>query len=59
MIGRGPEVVVQPGPSGLRFLLVSGLPSQAPVAGRGPIVKNTTEQLQQAYAEPRNGTFIK
>jgi redox-sensitive bicupin YhaK (pirin superfamily) len=44
---------------GIRFLLVSGLPIQEPVAWRGPIVMNTTEQLQQAYAELRNGTFIK
>ena len=56
---RGDEVVVQAGPSGIRFLLVSGLPIQEPVAWRGPIVMNTTEQLQQAYAELRNGTFIK
>jgi redox-sensitive bicupin YhaK (pirin superfamily) len=50
---------VQAGPSGIRFLLVSGLPIQEPVAWRGPIVMNTTEQLQQAYTELRNGTFIK
>jgi redox-sensitive bicupin YhaK (pirin superfamily) len=56
---RGDEVVVQAGPSGIRFLLVSGLPIQEPVAWRGPIVMNTTEQLQQAYTELRNGTFIK
>jgi redox-sensitive bicupin YhaK (pirin superfamily) len=55
----GDEVVVQAGPMGIRFLLVSGLPIQEPVAWRGPIVMNTTEQLQQAYAELRNGTFIK
>ena len=56
---RGDEVVVQAGPEGIRFLLVSGQPIQEPVAWRGPIVMNTTEQLQQAYAELRNGTFIK
>ncbi|NOT24875.1 MAG: pirin family protein [Acidobacteria bacterium] len=55
----GDEVVVQAGPTGIRFLLVSGLPIQEPVAWRGPIVMNTTEQLQQAYAELRSGTFIK
>ena len=55
----GDEIVVQAGPTGIRFLLVSGLPIQEPVAWRGPIVMNTTEQLQQAYAELRNGTFIK
>jgi redox-sensitive bicupin YhaK (pirin superfamily) len=56
---RGDEVVVQAGPMGIRFLLVSGQPIQEPVAWRGPIVMNTTQELQQAYAELRNGTFIK
>jgi hypothetical protein len=56
---RGDEVVVQAGPAGFRFLLVSGQPIEEPVAWRGPIVMNTTEQLQHAYAELRNGTFIK
>jgi redox-sensitive bicupin YhaK (pirin superfamily) len=56
---RGDEIVVQAGPTGLRFLLVSGQPIQAPVAWRGPIVMNTTEHLQQAYSELRSGTFIK
>jgi hypothetical protein len=30
-----------------------------PVAWRGPLVMNTREELQQAYAELRDGTFIK
>ena len=53
------EVVVQAGEEGVRFLLVSGQPIEEPVAWRGPIVMNTTEQLQQAYSELRAGTFIK
>jgi redox-sensitive bicupin YhaK (pirin superfamily) len=56
---RGDEVVVQAGEKGIRFLLVSGQPIEEPVAWRGPIVMNTTEQLHQAYAELRTGTFIK
>ena len=56
---RGDEVVVQAGGNGIRFLLVSGQPIEEPVAWRGPIVMNTKEQLQQAYAELRDGTFIK
>jgi redox-sensitive bicupin YhaK (pirin superfamily) len=56
---RGDEVVVQAGEQGVRFLLVSGQPIEEPVAWRGPIVMNTTEQLQQAYTELRAGTFIK
>ena len=59
LFDRGDEVVVQAGDEGMRFLLVSGKPLEEPVAWRGPIVMNTKEELQQAYAELREGTFIK
>jgi redox-sensitive bicupin YhaK (pirin superfamily) len=58
LFDSGDEVVVQAGDEGIRFLLVSGKPIEEPVAWYGPIVMNTEEQLQQAYAELRNGTFI-
>jgi redox-sensitive bicupin YhaK (pirin superfamily) len=51
--------VVQAGDQGVRFLLVSGKPLEEPVAWQGPIVMNTPEELRQAYAELRNGTFIR
>jgi redox-sensitive bicupin YhaK (pirin superfamily) len=56
---RGDEIVVRAGPQGIRFLLVSGQPIEEPVAWYGPIVMNTNEELQRAYAELRDGTFIK
>ena len=59
LFDRGDEVVVQAGPDGVRFLLVSGEPIQEPVAWHGPIVMNTQDELRQAYAELRAGTFIK
>ena len=59
LFDRGDEVVVQAGETGVRFLLVSGEPLKEPVAWRGPIVMNTNEQLHQAYAELRDGSFIK
>jgi redox-sensitive bicupin YhaK (pirin superfamily) len=55
---RGDEVTVEAGETGIRFLLVSGKPIEEPVAWYGPIVMNTQEELRQAYAELRNGTFI-
>jgi quercetin 2,3-dioxygenase len=55
----GDEVTVQAGEEGIRFLLVSGKPLQEPVAWMGPIVMNTQEELQRAYAELRAGTFIR
>jgi len=59
LFDSGDEVVVQAGDEGIRFLLVSGKPIDEPVAWYGPIVMNTQDQLQQAYDELRNGTFIK
>ena len=59
LFDSGDEVTVQAGEQGLRFLLVSGTPLEEPVAWYGPIVMNTEQQLRQAYAELREGTFIK
>ena len=59
LFGGGDEVTVQAGEEGIRFLLVSGQPIEEPVAWYGPIVMNTPEQLEQAYAELHDGTFIK
>jgi quercetin 2,3-dioxygenase len=59
LFDRGDEIVVEAGPEGIRFLLVSGKPIEEPVAWYGPIVMNTEEQLRQAWQELENGTFIK
>ncbi|WP_370401089.1 pirin family protein [Sulfitobacter sp. JB4-11] len=57
--GTGDEVTVQAGPDGVRFLLISGAPIEEPVAWHGPIVMNTQAELQQAFADLRNGQFIR
>ncbi|MFT7595613.1 MAG: redox-sensitive bicupin YhaK (pirin superfamily) [Paracoccaceae bacterium] len=57
--GTGDSISVQAGPDGLRFLLISGAPIEEPVAWHGPIVMNTRAELQQAFAELRNDTFIR
>jgi len=54
----GDEVVVQAGPRGMRFLLVSGRPIREPVAWHGPIVMNTQTEIRQAMRDLRDGTFI-
>ena len=59
LFDRGDEVSVQAGEKGIRFLLVSGKPIEEPVAWYGPIVMNTQEQLRQAFAEYKAGTFLK
>jgi redox-sensitive bicupin YhaK (pirin superfamily) len=55
----GEQVVVTTEKEPVRFLLISGKPIGEPVAWRGPIVMNTQEELQVAFEEYRNGTFIK
>jgi redox-sensitive bicupin YhaK (pirin superfamily) len=59
LFDQGDEVMVQAGDEGVRFLLVSGKPIEEPVAWYGPIVMNTQEQLQKAYLELEQGTFLK
>ena len=44
---------------GARFLFVSGEPLKEPVAWRGPIVMNTEEELDKAFEELDEGTFVK
>jgi redox-sensitive bicupin YhaK (pirin superfamily) len=57
--GTGDEVTVQAGEDGVRFLLISGAPIEEPVAWHGPIVMNTKAELQTAFRDLQNGTFIK
>ena len=59
MFSDGDEVVVNAGEHGIRFLLISGRPLQEPVAWYGPIVMNTQDELRQAVAELKSGTFIR
>jgi len=59
LFDRGDEIVVQAGPEGIRFLLVSGRPLEEPVAWYGPIVMNTQAELRQAVNELNSGKFIR
>ncbi|MEZ5318721.1 MAG: pirin family protein [Vicinamibacterales bacterium] len=59
LFDRGDEVSVETGEHGLRFLLVSGQPLREPVAWYGPIVMNTRAELEQAFDELQQGTFLK
>jgi quercetin 2,3-dioxygenase len=55
----GDEIAVSTEQHHVRFLLISGKPIGEPVAWYGPIVMNTKEELQTAFEEYRQGTFIK
>lgn len=43
----------------VRFLLLTGKPLKEPVAWQGPIVMNSQAELDLAFQEYRDGTFIK
>jgi redox-sensitive bicupin YhaK (pirin superfamily) len=59
LFGAGDSVAAAAGSSGVRFLLIAGRPLREPVAWGGPIVMNTQEELDRAFAEIRDGTFIR
>jgi hypothetical protein len=59
LFGPGDLVSFESSEAGLRFLLVSGQPLGEPVAWRGPIVMNTQAELETAFNDLRQGTFIK
>jgi hypothetical protein len=59
LFGDGERLVVSTEEEPVRFLLISGKPIGEPVAWYGPIVMNTQRELQIAFEEFNNGTFIK
>lgn len=59
LLGSGDVFQARAGQEGMRFVLFAGRPLREPVAWGGPIVMNTPEELQQAFAEIENGTFIR
>lgn len=60
LFGAGDTVHIGALPdTGLRFMFFSGKPLREPVAWGGPIVMNTRAELELAFRELREGTFIK
>jgi redox-sensitive bicupin YhaK (pirin superfamily) len=56
---KGDCVAITAGKENFRFLLISGRPLKESIAWGGPIVMNTYEELQLAFDEFKNGTFLK
>jgi len=59
LYAEGDHIAVTTAHDPVRFLLISGKPIGEPVAWYGPIVMNSDEELQLAFEEYQNGTFIK
>jgi redox-sensitive bicupin YhaK (pirin superfamily) len=58
LFGDGDAVFVEAHGQGARFLLLSGKPLKEPIAWYGPIVMNTEEELENAFREYEEGTFV-
>jgi redox-sensitive bicupin YhaK (pirin superfamily) len=53
------DVIVRAGDRGANFLLIAARPLKEPVAWGGPIVMNTDDELNEAFRELNENTFIK
>jgi hypothetical protein len=59
LFGRGDRVRVKAGPSGCSFVFARGTPIGEDIAWRGPIVMNTQAELDLAFREYAEGSFVK
>lgn len=58
-LSEGDSVTIKNGDEKSQVLFISSNRLGEKIAWAGPIVMNTTAEIQQAYADLRNGTFIK
>ncbi len=59
VFGDGDGVRLVAGPAGARAIVVAGRPLLEPVVQYGPFVMNTREEIEQAFADYRNGTLVR
>jgi redox-sensitive bicupin YhaK (pirin superfamily) len=58
--GEGDHVRIEAGSDvGMRFMFMAGAAFHEPIVPYGPFVMNTEAEIQQAFIELRNGTFVK
>jgi redox-sensitive bicupin YhaK (pirin superfamily) len=59
VLGKGDQVGIEAGAEGTRFILVAGRPLGEPVVQYGPFVMNTREEIEQAFADYRDGRMVR
>ena len=59
LFDNGKKVYVKSGDKGIRFLLLSAKPLKEPIAWGGPVVMNTKDELNRAFRELDEDSFIK
>ena len=55
---EGRLVKVETTSTPVRFLLLAGSPIHEQIARRGPFVMNTQDEIEKAFRDFRNGTFL-
>lgn len=56
---QGDSICIHALDTGIRFVFLAGQPLNESIAWGGPVVMNTEEELQEAFRELREGTFVK
>ncbi|MBR9885606.1 MAG: pirin family protein [Oceanospirillales bacterium] len=57
-LGAGNSLQLEAGGNGARLLIVAAKPIGEPVVQYGPFVMNTSEEIEQALQDYRDGTFV-
>lgn len=57
LLSKGDQLSVQAQETAARFLVISGKPIKEPIVQYGPFVMNSTEEIEQAIRDYRDGTF--
>lgn len=56
---QGTSLTIRSGDSAAQVLYMSSRPLREPIAWAGPIVMNTRAEVQEAFSDLRNGSFIR
>ena len=59
VLGQGDQVEIEAGADDVRFILVAGRPLGEPVVQYGPFVMNSREEIEQAFADYRDGRLVR
>ncbi len=59
VLGQGDQVEIEAGADDARFILVAGRPLGEPVVQYGPFVMNSREEIEQAFADYRDGRLVR
>ena len=59
VLGNGDHLSVTASAGGSRFILVAGRPIGEPIVQHGPFVMNDREEIEQAFADYRDGRLVR